>query len=323
MNVVLDLKGLKVGATVSNDFVFVQEYSERSYDEGRKSYIAGTLVQKGMQFAFKIWDAGLVKIFRENEITGNIIAVAGSVKEYKGVLELTIQSVNFSPACTDKSLFIKSVDVSNTFSTFADFVNTNLSPKGVEVMMKVFAEPELLDRFKVEYAGSKLHDAQIGGLMSHEYKMLRIAQTLIENDARIVDNAKLKDLIYLGVIFHDIGKVFEMNNGVYTKNSYVTHIVFGIELISKYKEVIVEAYDEDFYYQLLAIIQGHHGEFGDRPRTVPALIVHLIDMLDCRMTSALDKYEAGNVTKNDTGVASMYDNGVYYTYPTENIMGEF
>lgn len=320
MNQVLNLKTVKVGETVSGDYVYVSEYKEITYAEGTKSFIAGTFVLQGATLAFKIWDSALLKIFKENEISGAIVAVSGLVKEYKGVLELNVQAVDFNPDCKDKSLFLKSVDVEKVFGKFSDFLNTNISSAGISCIMAVFQGESLFERFKQEYAGSKMHDAQIGGLMNHEYKMLNIAKAVVDNDDRISDNTLFKDLLYTGIVFHDIGKLKEMNNGQYTENSYVTHIVFGIEILSKYKDVFCKVYNENFYYQLLAIIQGHHGEFGDSPKTPLAYIVHLIDMLDSKTTMALDRYESGNVLRGDNGSISYVDNNWRMVYPCDAIM---
>lgn len=320
MNSVLNLKTVKVGETVSNDYIYIQSYKEIPYGDGSKSFISGTATNQGASLAIKIWDANLINIFKENDISGNIVGVTGTVKEYKGAIELNVQGVDFNPACTDKSLFLKSVDVDKVFKDFADFLNSNISENGIRLIMGIFQGESLFDRFKVEYAGSKMHDAQIGGLMNHELKMLRIAKTLIENDERIGGNVKLKDLLFIGIVFHDIGKVHELANGTYTENSYVTHIMFSLEILIKYREAIIDLYGENFYYQLLAIIQGHHGEFGDKPRTPFAYIVHLIDMLESKTTSVLDKYDSGTAQRSETGTAIYNDHGDMMYYPDDSIM---
>ena len=39
-----------------------------------------------------------------------------------------------------------------------------------------------------------------------------------------------------------------------------------------------------FYRELQAIILEHHGEFGERPKTIYAYLVHVIDLLDSRVS---------------------------------------
>lgn len=320
MNTILDLKNVKAGETVSRDFVYIKEYAERTYAEGTKSFIVGTFSNQGTVLSFKVWDANLVNMFKEYELSDMIVGVSGAVKEYKGVLELNVQAVDLKPECTDKSLFVKSVNVEGVFEKFANFLNTNISQNGVGVVMSIFQGESLFDRFKTEYAGSKMHDAQIGGLMNHEYKMLNIAKAVIDNDERLSGNTMLKDLIYIGIVCHDIGKVLELHNGQYTDNSFVSHIVFSIEMVSKYKGVIVKYYNENFYYQLIAIIQGHHGQWGDAPKTPFAYIVHLIDMLESQTTFTLDAYESGGTFKTSNGSQLIRKDDWVMTYPIDEIM---
>ena len=100
-----------------------------------------------------------------------------------------------------------------------------------------------------------------------------------------------RDLVILGLVVHDFGKILELKNGAYTEISIVPHTYLGIEIISKYKDLIEETYNEMFYRELQAIILEHHGEFGERPKTVYAYLVHVIDLLDSRVSGLQRKVE--------------------------------
>ena len=45
----------------------------------------------------------------------------------------------------------------------------------------------------------------------------------------------------------------------------------------------IEPFGADFYYRLQAIIQQHHGEFGEPCHTVESYLVHLVDMFESRI----------------------------------------
>ncbi len=68
----------------------------------------------------------------------------------------------------------------SVFNSFVQFVNINLTQPAATLLFGVFQKENLFDPFKVTWAGGKMHDAQIGGLMNHTMKMLRLARTLIE-----------------------------------------------------------------------------------------------------------------------------------------------
>lgn len=301
---ILNFSTLQAGQSVSDVLVYVQSYKKRTYANGQKSFISGTLSYKGVVLAFNIWDAKLVEIFATNNIEGAIIQVSGDIKTYEGALQLTVTSVHFNHGFTDISQFIKSVNIEDTFKEFVDFVNSGvLSQNALRVLLDIFKKENLFDDFKNSFAGSKMHDAQVGGLMNHTLKMLKITKTIIGNDKRLVPYA---DILYLGVIFHDIGKVYELDLDKYTTNSFVTHRTLGAEIIIKHKEDIINNLGERFYYHLLAILQGHHGEYGDKPTTVWAYVVHLIDMLDSMVTGMLDRVESNDVSKVANGNISVF-----------------
>lgn len=302
MSTILDLKNLKVGMALSDCVVYVQDYKKKSYADGKKFFIVGNFVNQGESIPFKVWDAEMVNALDMNDISGKVVKITGSVTSYLNQLE--IKAVSFDVNVGEQypvSMFLKSVDVANVFQVFVDFVNNELSENGIKLLMGIFKAENLFPRFKEEFAGSKMHDALIGGLMHHTVKMLRLAKALSDNEPRLVNVKDYKDILFIGVILHDIGKVYEMNLGVYQPNSFVTHRTLGAELLIKYKEIIVQLYDETFYYQLIAILQGHHGEYGDKPTTILAYIVHLIDMLESQTTGLFDKIENNDFTFKASG----------------------
>ena len=62
---------------------------------------------------------------------------------------------------------------------------------------------------------------------------------------------------------------------------------------------------------MLAIIQGHHGVYGEPPKTVWALIVHYLDMMDSLTTGILDKITSGNDVREENGLKSVYHDSGY------------
>lgn len=113
---------------------------------------------------------------------------------------------------------------------------------------------------------------------------------LYPNINKVVDN----DLFALGATIHDIGKIYEYTNGVIEGNGLlVSHTTFGVEMLSKNKDFIVSLKSEEFYYRLLSIIQQHHGEFGEKPRTVEAYLVHMADYMESSFQAIEESYEKG------------------------------
>jgi 3'-5' exoribonuclease len=162
---------------------------------------------------------------------------------------------------------------------------------------------ENADRFYTYAAGTKLHHAYVGGLVSHTIGMLRIADSILDNFSYLDS-----DYLYSGVILHDVGKIHEfsgvLNPEYAVKGQLLGHLVIGgIMIESAAKELGYENLEETMILQHMVI--SHHGQpqFGaaKRPMTAEALVLWYIDALDSKLRvlgDELDKTEDGAFTEN-------------------------
>jgi 3'-5' exoribonuclease len=129
-----------------------------------------------------------------------------------------------------------------------------------------------------------MHHARVGGLLEHAVSCLKIARYLAE--LYPVD----RDLLIFGAIFHDVGKVRELSwdKGAFaytTEGRLLGHVVLGERLISSYITALPD-FPEELRLRLSHILISHQGEteYGspERPKTLEALLVHLVDNLDAR-----------------------------------------
>lgn len=306
MDNIVDLKSLKTGERVSG-LVFVQDYSQ-SKPSG-KMPLKGTLHHKGVGMAFKVWSGFTQDLFISTNLNGAVLKVTGSVDEYQGKLDINITSAevvtNF-----DVNQFYKTVPnlelLSNELGSYIAAMASNY----VEALSIFFEKEDLHEKFRSTWAGKMMHDAQVGGLLNHTLKMLRLSNTMIANDQRL---KKHQSFLFLAIILHDIGKVYEIGQGgAYTNIAFVTHRTLGVEMLSRHKDVFVSKIGEEEFYQLLAVIQGHHGEYGDKPTTMWAQIIHLIDMVDAQTTGFFDKIETNQLKeKNGNMTVWMGEDLVY------------
>lgn len=294
---VIEISGLQEGMSIAGGIMYVKSYKRAPKKDGKTFYISGLFAKQDASIPFKVWDSSIVDAMSQTDVTGCVVKITGTVGSYLNNLEIKVNGIEVidSPEYS-KGLFLKSLDVNSLYSEFGNFINTELSQKGIQLVTLIFKNENIMGRFKEEFAGSLMHDSVVGGLMHHTLKMLKIAKCVAENEPRIKLLENYKDMLYISVIFHDIGKIKEMNLGVYQENSFVTHRMLGIEMLVKYKKVFTELFDENFYYEVISVLQGHHGEYGDYPNTVLAYLVHLIDMLDSQTTGIFDKIERDDYT---------------------------
>jgi len=281
----IDLKNLQEGQRVEG-YVFVKEF-DKKVDMSSKAPLYGTLYHKGYEIPFKVWDSVLQQYLNNLEIEKFLVKVKGIVTKYKNKLEVQIDQMYELITSGYEEYVYKSYDLDKLVKDFSAFVNT--MDEEYKEVLRVILFP-IWDTFVRSWCASKMHDACVGGLLAHTLKMLNIARVVVENDVRWQDK---KGLIYLGIILHDIGKIYEMNNGSYTDISFVTHRVLGVELVTSHKDLILEKLGEENYYHLLAIISQHHDEYAERATTIYSKLIHYIDMLESFATGMMDRIENG------------------------------
>ncbi|MDO5733982.1 MAG: HD domain-containing protein [Eubacteriales bacterium] len=263
----------------------------------RNPYMVGHFINQGCSAEFKIWEERTYKTVLDNGPGIYDVEVTGS--EYNGYY-LTVRRIQ---PCTDPSLersdFLPSIPVKQLNAmwklAFRELRKLGLSEEAIGLAREIVNDPELEGRYSREGAASFHHDNRIGGLAHHSAKMLRILAAVIGN---LPPLRKSIDLLFLGVVLHDIGKVFEYKDLAISEFWFSNHRARGIEFLAKYKERICKLYDEKFYRHLQAIIIGHHGDYGDRPTTVATGIIHYIDTLESQATGLVERQIEGRENEN-------------------------
>lgn len=168
-------------------------------------------------------------------------------------------------------------------------VCSNISEDGSKVFEAIFND-ELKERFCEEFAAIGHHDNCRSGLLAHTAKVAKVC-TVIKVYPEIMSRVG-KDLLFIAAAVHDIGKVREYDNGVISEEGKrISHNISGILMLEQHKDVIVDLKGEQFYTDLVSVIATHHGEYGERPRTVIAYVIHLIDCLESNLASINQQLE--------------------------------
>lgn len=157
--------------------------------------------------------------------------------------------------------------------------------------------------FYIYPAAVRFHHAYIGGLSHHTKTMLRIAEGILE-----VYDFINKDLVYAGIILHDLCKVVELGGFEAEEYSVEGQLIGHLVMISQ--ELVVEAArlgyeDSEEVLMLNHILLSHHGlpNFGSarRPQTAEALLVWYIDTIDSKFAvigEELKEIKEGEFTGN-------------------------
>lgn len=277
----------KVKGDILGGVVLIKDYSIKKTKNG-KDYIDGVM-QSGSVVKFKIWSGALCDSFINEDYTGCICDISGGVDEYQGVKSLILhECVAVEGYSLSQFLEVK-YNKEGYFNSFKTLLDNNLSDKGKQFLEELFyKDEELVKRFTEEFCAKSHHDNCLSGLLAHSYKMVYILHYVLPMYKELLHHEgeseeDRKDLLFIGVALHDIGKTKEMEYGVYQPNSSVSHRFFGAEWLAKNKDFIINLYNEKWYYDLVSVMLQHHGEYGDPCRTWVSYIVHNIDLFESRL----------------------------------------
>ena len=157
------------------------------------------------------------------------------------------------------------------------------------------------EKLRVYPAASRNHHECVSGLAYHTLSMLKIAESLVSIYPHLNG-----DLMYSGIILHDIGKTVELSGPVvpsYTlEGKLLGHISIAQAMISETAHELNIEGEEVILLQHMVL--SHHGknEYGSPvlPLIKEAEMIYFIDNIDARMNmfdKALETVEPGEYTK--------------------------
>lgn len=293
-NILTSLKELKAGVDY-NGVALIKSYSISLTKQG-KEYIQGVICS-GVDVPFKAWgQSAAFASLKKEDYCGMPTYIVSSGEAYGGTVSLILESVQAVDGFTVDQFLPAKYNIEGYFSAMKQLVASKISPELMEIANKaLFDNEDVCNKFKLEFAASGHHDNCKGGLLAHTHKVLLALNHVLncypalcqrkDESGNIVVDKSFSELLYFGVLFHDLGKIWEMNLGVYqSMQSTVTHRYLVAEYMQQYKTDLVSLYGEKWWYDLVSIFLQHHGEYADPPKTLAAYIVHLVDNFDSEFT---------------------------------------
>jgi len=275
----------------ANDFVvgyFYVRTSEMKQTATNSRYMNFTLSDKTGDINAKLWDGDEDNAKRYP--AGIIVKAQGHIVEWQGQMQFKIERIR------------KTISDDNV--SIDDFVPS--APESAESMLSyiegVAAEIEDIDyktivltlidvyREKLLYfpAAKSNHHAVRGGLLYHISTMLKAAEAL----SGIYTGFLNRDLLYAGVILHDIGKIEEMKTGdsglveeYSVAGTLLGHISQGMMIIGNYAEKLNIDKEKTLMLQHMILSYHYLPEYGSPkyPHFPEAELLHYLDILDARM----------------------------------------
>lgn len=272
---------------------YIPAFNFETSKKGVKS-ITGTIHSDG-EIPFRVWSGRLYDKIKD-EMSQGVYVIDATVNIYNEKTSLIIEGMEYSNDQNLSKFLSSPYNKEELWNKIVRYAK-ELTPSG----RKVFKELMLSNDFSDEEKNSKLfmtataamshHDACISGLIAHTVKVTNIALILYEQYPRLKEKIN-KDILILGCIFHDIAKMMEYEGlSMSVVGELCSHLSLNVEFLMLHRDSIVEELGTEAYYRLESVLTQHHGEFGDRPRTYEAYLVHKADMLEATLQGVEESIE--------------------------------
>ncbi|MEK3763552.1 MULTISPECIES: 3'-5' exoribonuclease YhaM [unclassified Solibacillus] len=266
-----------------------------------KPFMSLILQDRSGDIEAKLWDTNEE---HENLYRAQVIVkVGGEIHDYRGKNQLRVKQIR--PTREEEGVQISDLLPTSAIPKeqlfeelnqyFFQIQNPNIS-RLTRYIVKKFQ-----DQLIIFPAATKNHHDYASGLIDHVVSMLKLSEAICDLYPTLN-----RDLLYAGVILHDVGKVIELSGPVGTmytvEGNLLGHISIMVNEIGQAAHELKIEGEEVMLLQHLVL--SHHGkeEWGSpkKPMIQEAEILHYIDNIDAKMnmlTRALDKTKPGEFTE--------------------------
>ena len=255
---------------------------ERGKTAKNTPYLSLALEDSSGTLDAKFWN--LTEEMIAQYTTGMVVEAHGDILFHRNAIQLRVR----------KLIPLEGKNV-NDYVQNAPMSKTEMEEEIMEVVLAMKNEMlqkivlRILDQKQEEFysypAATKNHHNFVGGLAYHTLCMLRMAKHVV-SEYTWLD----ADLLYAGVLLHDVGKTVELSQPVLPEYTMEGNLLGHISIMASYidqkaREEGIQ--DEECVTLLKHMILSHHGkmEFGSPvlPMIPEAEVLNLLDNLDSRL----------------------------------------
>ncbi|SFJ82831.1 3'-5' exoribonuclease YhaM family protein [Thermoflavimicrobium dichotomicum] len=277
---------LKVGDHVNHCFLVV-DCQELKTKYG-KLYLSLNVKNRLLECGVKIWDWESIKsTLSKHPTTGCFVKITGTVESYQGMIQIKTEQIEVieegevDPSEIYATPGIALEEMENRLKQYLGMIK---NPVLKDLCQAVITNKELYQLLITRPAAIRNHHETYHGLLSHIVSMMGAAVALQAHYHFLS-----LDLLLAGALFHDLGKVVEINDikegGYSTKGRLLGHMDIGTALIDRFAEKTGHKGKEEVDL-LKHLVLSHHGklEWGSpiEPRIPEAMALHMIDYMDAQ-----------------------------------------
>lgn len=281
----LFVKDLKTGQSLNNPFALTH-MALKPFSAGK--FLQVKLGDRTGRIPAVLWN-GAEAIYPSLQI-GDLVQVQGVVELYREKPQVAIRKIEklIDVDHLDPNDFLPSIEI-DTAATWEEIKAIACSvndPWLLQLLEKFINDTPFIEGFLRAPGGKQWHHGYLGGLAEHTLGVMKNCVVLSERYP-----FTKRDIILVGAIFHDLGKVLEFNYSTVIEYSdvgrLVGHQILGDNKLCEYA-ALIEGFPQDLLVEVRHLILSHHGDSPDAvrpPLTREALILSRADDLDAQMNA--------------------------------------
>lgn len=297
------IKDLKVGKKI-NGVYLIKNISVKLTNSNNKKYLDITLSDKTGDINAKLWD--LKDDFKNEFLENSLVYVKGSILSWQNTLQLKLESISndFDKENIDISDYVQCapIDTNLMFDELYEFVSSFSNEDIKNILLEILKIKK--DKLLYYPAAKSNHHSIKGGLLYHILSMIKLGES-IGNLYPIIN----KELLFAGIILHDIEKTEEMTSSdlgivsTYTvEGQMLSHLIQGITLVDRVSNKVNASNEIRMLLQHMILSHHYEPEYGSpiKPMIIEAELLHYIDVIDARMydmKKILDNLEEGSFSE--------------------------
>lgn len=307
------IENLKTGTEVNSDFAVTSQTFPTKYRNKDGMWFSLEVSDKTGKISVKYWggpDEEAVKVLFDSFSVGDIISITGKAQfdSYENAIVISIdargensiqKSTTFDVA---DFLPITKKNIDNMILQLKETIEGIQDSDIKRLTKSFFDDSSFMETYSKMPAASAYHHSYVGGLIEHVLNMIELSKVTASQYEGDLD----VDLMIAGCIFHDIGKVqeLEMKSSITysTKGNLLGHISIGAQMVQS-KIDSLEGFPEILKNKIIHMILSHHGslEFGSpvEPIFPEAIALNRIDECDSKVKRAIQLKQEQSSNGND------------------------
>lgn len=309
---------IKKGDRVEGFYIIKSVDSKVPNNSNSNKYLDFNLGDVTGDINAKLWECNeeLENKFKQN----TLVKIKGNVNEWRGKLQLKIESIRLVEEKDEVSIgdyvAVAPYSPESMYDNILNYLSKINNIDIQNIVTNILSDNE--EKLMYYPAAKSNHHAVKSGLLYHTTTMLKAGEKLSE-----IYTFLNKDLLYAGIILHDIGKIYEMDASelgivsTYTvEGQLIGHIVQGIKMIETASLEVKASKEVSVLLQHMVLSHHYEAEYGSpkKPMIPEAEMLHHLDIMDARMydmNKALRETEEGKFSER---IFSLDNIGIYKSF---------